>query len=444
MNSHSEKFREQGNEVFKQCTDSLPSVIYISRLIKALQLYESARDTAHNDDERASALKNIGVASNRMALKEPEVSNKGFYYLRALESLTKASIFGKKTKSPNWRTSIQDDIIVTSLKALAYFEGYKCFEERQNFVYKIKSLVPSNLIKIHIQIRRSLVLGNLRWALSLFEEKNYRKVLKVLYDSSQYLEEGLSLCRESSFDSPDCEFLETYDELKEKKESFEFLIKRAEALKEMASGNDLLEKAVNDEESLIMDFIWDALDHFKHASILCKEKDIEIEAQLYGRIGFGYYKVLKLTKKAKDYFEASIRLALSLGRNLSGKEWYEQINGYLREIREEEMKKENSDLSKRREKLVEVHQKEIEELEKARKDKTHQDFIKFILQKYPPKGQTFELLESSLETSKMKKTLLNVIRVYHPDKQPQNDEKWCFIAEEISKLLTSIYEVYKT
>ena len=49
-----------------------------------------------------------------------------------------------------------------------------------------------------------------------------------------------------------------------------------------------------------------------------------------------------------------------------------------------------------------------------------------------------------LKVEKMKKTLLNVIRHYHPDKQDKNDEKRFFIAEEICKLLNTMYDCYKS
>jgi len=441
--SESHILREQGNQVFNLCKDGLPSTIFVSRLTKAVQLYESAKNAANDDEQRASANKNIGVAYNKMTLKEPDVLTKSFYYLKAVESLTQAFLFGKKTKSISWLNSIRSDIYIALVKSLNCFEGLKDLARRQNYIHKLKVLTPSNFTDIHIYIRRTLVLGSLRSALSFLEEKDYQTTLKILCSSSQTLEEGLFLCKQYHHEADeDPEIIEIYEELKEKQQSFDFMLIRAKALKEMANGDELLNQAINSEEGLIMDYLWDALDHFKHASILCREKDIEIEARLYGRVGYTYYKILKLSNKAKEAFETSIRLALSLARNLSGEEWFEQVSGYLQEMREDETKRENAEMMKKREKFLEMCQSEIEEMDKM-KGKSHQEFVKFLLQKYPPKNKNFELRESALEVAQMKQTLLKIIRLYHPDKQPKDDEKWCFLSEEISKILTSIYEIYK-
>ena len=74
---------------------------------------------------------------------------------------------------------------------------------------------------------------------------------------------------------------------------------QAEALKEMYIGEGLIKEALNNDEDISMDLVWDALDRYKHASILCKERDLETEAEINSRVGCVYYEVLKMAKKAK-------------------------------------------------------------------------------------------------------------------------------------------------
>ena len=64
--------------------------------------------SAQNNEQMASAWKNIGVTYNKMILKEPETLVKGSYYLKALESLGKALFYGNKIKSTKWQDYVDD------------------------------------------------------------------------------------------------------------------------------------------------------------------------------------------------------------------------------------------------------------------------------------------------------------------------------------------------
>ena len=139
----------------------------------------------------------------------------------------------------------------------------------------------------------------------------------------------------------------------------------------------------------------------------------------------------------------SINLALSSGRSMINVHWYNQANNNLRAIQEEEARKEDMNREKENEVFREMCKEELAEIRKTREKETAQKFLKFILEKYSSKSGKLVLTEQMLQTGNMKKTLLKVIRLYHPDKQPQNDLKWCFMAEEISKYLNSIYESFK-
>lgn len=159
-------------------------------------------------------------------------------------------------------------------------------------------------------------------------------------------------------------------------------------------------------------------------------------------MGCIYYKVLKLKARAKKYFLNAVSMALSVNKNFGEEAWYDNVTTYLQEIRNEEIIQEDKDLALYRAKFMELCKVELSEIELQRK-KSHKSFVKFILDKFKVAGQTLDLKEEDLSSGNMKKALLKVIRVYHPDKQKKHDKKWCFLAEEISKHLTNIYELYK-
>lgn len=61
--SASEKYRKLGNEIFKTLKQEahLPALIHRSRFTGALNYYMQALNSSLNDEERASAYKNIGA-----------------------------------------------------------------------------------------------------------------------------------------------------------------------------------------------------------------------------------------------------------------------------------------------------------------------------------------------------------------------------------------------
>lgn len=86
-------------------------------------------------------------------------------------------------------------------------------------------------------------------------------------------------------------------------------------------------------------------------------------------------------------------------------------------------------------------EKEISDLNQANVGFGAKDFLKHIYATYPPKNSN-----CSLDLSQnLKKALLKAILHYHPDKQDRkiHGEKWAVLCEEIVKLLTPRYELYK-
>lgn len=56
---------------------------------------------------------------------------------------------------------------------------------------------------------------------------------------------------------------------------------------------------------------------------------------------------------------------------------------------------------------------------------------------------SFEYNEKSVDSSTIKKAVLNAIYQYHPDKQMQYDMEWRILSEDITKYLNVCYESFK-
>ena len=67
----------------------------------------------------------------------------------------------------------------------------------------------------------------------------------------------------------------------------------AEALKEIANGEELLQLAVRGYESIKLDLVFDAVDKFRRAVDLARGKDTEIVCMAYTKIAYVYLKVFK-------------------------------------------------------------------------------------------------------------------------------------------------------
>ena len=78
-------------------------------------------------------------------------------------------------------------------------------------------------------------------------------------------------------------------------------------------GEKAFTTALNADEGLNMDYVYDSLDLFQNASkVAFAQHDIELEARCEAKLGKIYDKVLKKQVKAMIHFNSVMRLANSL------------------------------------------------------------------------------------------------------------------------------------
>lgn len=115
----------------------------------------------------------------------------------------------------------------------------------------------------------------------------------------------------------------------------------------------------------------------------------------------------------------------------------------LKKYQEETITHEQEEQNKAKEKIKEEMKDELDRIKKTHERQNNIEFLKYVYNTYPPKNETLKLMEDAEEN--IKKALQKAVIHYHPDKsEPEkNGMKWKIMSEEITKYLTSRYEVLK-
>lgn len=97
--------------------------------------------------------------------------------------------------------------------------------------------------------------------------------------------------------------------------------------------------------------------------------------------------------------------------------------------------------NKAKEKIKDEIKDELDQIKRSQEMTMR--FLKYVYNKYPPKNETFKLMKDAAEN--IKKALQKAVIHYHSDKsEPEkNGMKWKIMSEEITKYLTSRYELLK-
>lgn len=244
---------------------------------------------------------------------------------------------------------------------------------------------------------------------------------------------------------------ELLEELSDLKQSAVFYINRSNAYRFIDQGNKLFNSAIYDEDSIEMDLIYEALDRYREALMLTncfkessENTDIELEAICCSKLGTIFYNIFKNNDKSEFFVKQSVTLGMSLyPKNVALEEWYVKSADILQAIRkkrEDEEVKINNEI---REKIKSENPKIFEDLLKEFNTKSTEGFISYVIEKHPP-SEGYKLnAEEEVKKIGLKKLLIKLIALYHPDKVIESDLKRKVILDEICKYLNSKYNYLK-
>jgi hypothetical protein len=143
--------------------------------------------------------------------------------------------------------------------------------------------------------------------------------------------------------------------------------------------------AIQDNEHLQMELVWDAVDHYNQAIILTREKCLESEAMAHSQLG-ELYETLIVADKSKEHYKAAVDLVHALQpRNFNDHKWYKKCLSGLKKYQDQLKWKEQKEQEILRAPIKEELKDVLDEL-KAASAKSADDFLKLIYAKHPPKN----------------------------------------------------------
>ncbi|CAH1782055.1 unnamed protein product [Owenia fusiformis] len=439
-------WRKEGNKHYGNASEDITPPIRREKLLTALKCYYSAEKEATDSDEMASARKNIGMASWRVATLSVTLNEKEalclFYYKQAVSFLEKAHLDGTE-KSVEWR------FLVTG-----HMED--CLEEAKDYSYdlefipKIQALedlagiISSREMKAEIYLR----IANIMFHKSVVKltDGAFRDSLAILGDCYRPVQEAKKFGTGTS----DAKFNTDLRVLEADIHMHQCI---SESCQAQYTGDELFRHITLDEEEVNIDMVWEVVDWYKKSILQTREIDLEREAIALSKLGNVYDRVLKLKSYAKRNYMRCMELVNTLHpRTFYGQVWFRDCTRALERYQQEVAEQDKIEYQKRKEKFHDVLKAELTELEEWKKQldcrgKGVRAFLKFLYQRFPLKDARKKLPEDidTVEYSRIKKIAQKAILHYHPDKVDveTDGEKVKFLHEEITKILNGEYDNLK-
>ncbi|XP_031557582.1 uncharacterized protein LOC116294173 [Actinia tenebrosa] len=436
--------RKKGNRIFENAKKwGLSFAMRKILLENAMACYVRAEDLASNNlDEYSSASKNHGKAAWKLfgLLKEKqEEQDNTVLYLKEAAKFFCVSYENGSRKHDEWRNDLLISLNNCVKELHDICQNVNEVDEKCRILSSFIKVITVKDFHVELQINHTEILFH--DALKFLQNKDYKGALKRLKECYRPIEEA-KMVNQSESCAAEIRILE---------QDVYFHTCSAESIQACECGNEVLNIATLNEESLNMNLVWDAVDWYKRAAILTRELDLEQEAIALSHLGFVYNKVLKDKDKSKEYYKKCFELAESMKpRTFFTQDWYQQCVSTLQEFQKEEwLKDERIDEEAREVRIVKI-KKELEDLKENNTGEC--EILIHVYNTYPPKNSKWvkpsekDMAKwAKMKKKDFKKVLLKGIYDYHPDKidAEEHCEKWKTLCEEITKLLTAHYDYLK-
>lgn len=426
--------RTHGNKLYQEAIKGdIPAWTKQQFLQQCLPFYQRAFQFAKNDDEKASAKKNIGLAYRQMActfsFARAEVGRMSYFMLQAIESFSAASAWGKSCKTNQWISDIYHYVEVCVEAVQSTVVSVTDLKEKLLLLRKIAKAAPDGLIKATCYLKLGEATFNA--GVIAYESQLFCDCQGYMADCNEPFEEALKFGKD---DPRICE------EAHDFKERVYVHLCIAQSVSLRVQAENLYRTHLLNQESVNFDFIWDLVDMFKQCTLLVREQDLEQEAIGLSRLGKVFNEVLKLPDKAKVYYKQSFQLATAMfPRTFNIKDWYKDCSQAVEKYQKEIVQREEIKWQEERKPFIEKLKPELDGLQKTF-EKGYVMFLKYVYFKHPPKNPEHTLTDDG----KTKKAVKMALMHYHTDKlSKEEDMKWYVLCEEICKMLSQKYEQLK-
>ncbi|XP_067650439.1 uncharacterized protein [Haliotis asinina] len=438
VNTISRKWLEDGSRHYRSITDNLCLTLRKHRLNLALNCYDKALALAQSPEDKASASKNMGVASWKMASMLKQDTNAetqvSFYFTQAMRYLQHAQDYGH-SMTEEWKGKLCTI-------------GTRCWSEAMN---KYDDFDIEDRVKAIAPFLEYILLPKLKAEAYLEQAQNYFKCGITVLQVGNY-KECLSYMRDCNFPLNEarrfgsgCVLSEV--DLLEKDVFIHTCV--AESVQARETGDALFTQLVVEEEFLSFTRVYDVIDLYHKAVLLTRGQDLEMEAIAHSRLGRVYDRILKIRSKAKENYRYSLDLAQSMEpRNFQTEEWFKMAAAALQRFQQETVMGEEERRWKQKEAILKQMTREVTALKRQFTLRNKFEFLQYVYKTFPPKNPLHvlaDIKEKYPTYTMLKKLYQKAITHYHPDKADveRDGKKWKVLSEEITKYLTQHYENMK-
>eukprot|EP00243_Klebsormidium_subtile_P002359 TRINITY_DN14649_c0_g1_i1.p1 TRINITY_DN14649_c0_g1~~TRINITY_DN14649_c0_g1_i1.p1 ORF type:complete len:454 (+),score=119.84 TRINITY_DN14649_c0_g1_i1:200-1561(+) len=434
------------NEIFKAgCNASLAPCLRMSKFQKATALYHQAlRNATGRNLDLAIIHKNLGSTHWRCAELVQEDGDKdvmNFHIKQGCHHYLAALSYGSDFQPEDWLAGVHKLLTKNVTTALALFQEWDQVTRRSCLRQLSTAMSEASGVCEAASECKYKLAKQLYW-------EGIRLLEAVDKDRMEAATRGASLMNEASQLLVEAMQRGTEEQRSEVEVSMEevFLYQcTCESIQASYQGNALLDSLLKTQEHLDMDFVWLAIDKYKQAAVLARERDLEAEGSALSRLGHVYKGVLKMEKTAHTYYFKAAELALTFSPGRMGKmawaqEAIKEVGEHQERVRREEAAKEEQE----RGPWLETLKDELTALQRAVAGSA-EAFLKHLYEKHPPKNPDHKLGPLNKDPDVTKKALLRAISHYHTDKNlaAKHGKKWEVLCGEITRFLNSKYTYYK-
>ncbi|KAH7439243.1 hypothetical protein KP509_04G051900 [Ceratopteris richardii] len=457
--SRSTNLRERGNILYRQVLEGgFCTAIRITKLEHARRLYQNALVLSLTAEEKASCHKNLGMLewfhckfelthllegtlSDTLSIKDLSVCK--VHLVEAVKSLSDALKHGAQCKSRIWIDHLEN--ILRSIIEWAAEQSALVSICRSTFLqcvintFEICDLPTNTRLLAYRKYLDVLLQEALRERLQN-GRINHNVRQSLLQDCLEMTRKAFS-CSAKGSDLDD-EGRSLLDEIQGIHDSVSVEMCICDAMQAVALGDKCVSEVSKDGCCNDREKIKDALDHYRQALLLTREKDVESEAMAVSRLGKVYSGVLGSPDEGYRYHSQAVQLATRvMSPSVEMADWYkyslDEVNAYHEKARPDRMGRPNKESRASR-----ALQENVAALDKAA-ERGVKDLLKHVYQEHThpdPKRNAIWRFESN---ASVKASLKRAILHYHPDSNVVYGDVWKKLCEEISKRLNRHYAVFK-
>jgi len=231
------------------------------------------------------------------------------------------------------------------------------------------------------------------------------------------------------------------EEVGEVEEQISSLEVTLESGKLRQQGLAVLKEAMEDE-NYEHGKLWLVVDFLKQAILRARGSDLEAEIIASAEMG-RVLVALQLKEAARVYFRYVIDSAVALApRIVHSEPWYQMAMKGLEDIRGYVWAQEEKERQAQRKPILEKLKPQLDVLEEAEKNKDVYQFLKLVFETHPPKVEGWTMPDK-IDRSTGKKLCRQACAWYHPDKNQKDGAEWEVLCEEIVKMVTRKYAIFK-